>query len=196
MGIGQTDQIDSWDTRLQEGHVVILFTDLESFTELVTQLGDARARVVIEEHDTILRRCVRAQKGLEIQHTGDGMIAGFPSARRALACTIALQREFQRYNRDHSEAPLNVRAGLNAGEILVSGKRLFGAAVIAAARICDRAKPTTILVSDIVRQLAVGGDFLFTERSPEKLKGFPEPTALFEVTWDETQPEGPRVSQG
>ncbi len=60
----------------------------------------------------------------------------------------------------------------------------------------QRPEPTTILVSDIVRQLASGGDFIFAERSPEKLKGFPEPTALFEVSWDETQLEGPRVSRG
>ena len=40
-----------------------------------------------------------------------------------------------------------------------------------------------ILVSDVVRQLAKGKDFLFTDRGETSLKGFDEAVRLYEVRW-------------
>ncbi len=54
-----------------------------------------------------------------------------------------------------------------------------------AARITATAKGGEILVSDVVRQLAKGKDFLFADRGEAKLKGFDEPVRLFEVRWRE-----------
>ena len=39
--------------------------------------------------------------------------------------------------------------------------------------------------SDVVRQLAAGKDFLFSDRGAADLKGFDEPVRLFEVAWKE-----------
>ncbi len=53
-----------------------------------------------------------------------------------------------------------------------------------AARITATAKGGEILVSDVVRQLAKGKDFLFADRGETSLKGFDEPVRLFEVRWE------------
>ncbi len=50
-----------------------------------------------------------------------------------------------------------------------------------AARITAAAKGGEILASDVVRQLAKGKDFFFSDRGETSLKGFDEPTGLFEV---------------
>ena len=42
-----------------------------------------------------------------------------------------------------------------------------------------------ILVSDVVRQLAKGKDFLFADRGEATLKGLDEPVRLYEVRWQE-----------
>ena len=54
-----------------------------------------------------------------------------------------------------------------------------------AARITATAKGGEILVSDVVRQLAKGKDFLLADRGETTLKGFDEPVRLFEVRWRE-----------
>ncbi len=45
------------------------------------------------------------------------------------------------------------------------------------------AKGGEILVSDVVRQLVKGKDFLFADRGEANLKGFDEPVRLYEVRW-------------
>ena len=62
---------------------------------------------------------------------------------------------------------------------------LFGTAVQLAARICDRAKPGEILASNVVRELAAGKDFLFSDRGDVALRGFEDPVRLYEVRWRE-----------
>jgi class 3 adenylate cyclase len=62
---------------------------------------------------------------------------------------------------------------------------LFGTAVNEAARITATAKGGEILVSDVVRQLVKGKDFLFADRGEASLKGSNEPVRLYEVRWQE-----------
>ncbi len=50
-------------------------------------------------------------------------------------------------------------------------------------RITAAAKGGEILVSNVVRELAKGKDFLFADRGEVALKGFDEPVRLFEVRW-------------
>jgi len=118
---------------------------------------------------------------------GDGFMASFSSAVRALECAIAMQRAFEQRNQS-AEEPLLVRVGLNAGEPIAEDEDLFGTAVIEAARIAAAAKGGEILVSDVVRQLAKGKDFLFVDRGDVALKGFDEPVRLHEVRWQKDSP--------
>ncbi len=77
-----------------------------------------------------------------------------------------------------------MRIGLNAGEPVAEEDDLFGTAVQFAARICDHAEPGQILVSDVVRQLVAGKDFLFSDRGEVALRGFEDPVRLYEVRWE------------
>ena len=62
---------------------------------------------------------------------------------------------------------------------------LFGTSVDLAKRVCDHAQPGEILVSDAVRQLAAGKEFLFSDRGDTVLRGFEDPVRLFELRWRE-----------
>ena len=57
----------------------------------------------------------------------------------------------------------------------------FGAAVQLARRVCDRAEPGQVLVSNVVRELCAGKLFQFEDQGATTLKGFPEPVRLFVV---------------
>ncbi len=65
---------------------------------------------------------------------GDGFMASFSSATKALECAIAMQRAFAERN-ESAEEPIKVRVGLNAGEPIAEDDDLFGTAVNEAARI-------------------------------------------------------------
>ena len=66
-------------------------------------------------------------------------------------------------SRTPQHKPTRVRIGLNAGEPIAEDEDLFGTAMIEAARIAAAAKGGEILVSNVVRELAKGKDFLFAD---------------------------------
>jgi class 3 adenylate cyclase/pimeloyl-ACP methyl ester carboxylesterase len=162
----------------------VLFTDVEGSTALTQRLGDAKARELLREHERMVREALKAHGGSELKTMGDGFMASFSSATRALECSIAMQRTFAARNKS-AEEPILVRVGLNAGEPIAEDEDLFGTVVIEAARIAAAAEGGEILVSDVVRQLAKGKDFLFADRGDVTLKGFDEPVRLYEVRWEE-----------
>lgn len=167
--------------RTQSGLVTILMTDIGSSTALTQRLGDARAQEVIRDHNEIVRYYLNSNGGTEIKHLGDGIMASFPSAVRAISCAVGIQETIAERNREKHGEHLGVRIGLNAGEPLVEEDDLFGTAVQLASRICDAAQPGQVLVSDVVRQLAAGKGYEFDDEGRVALKGFAEPVALFSV---------------
>jgi class 3 adenylate cyclase len=162
----------------------ILWTDIEGHSIMMERLGDAKGRDVLRDHELIAREALAAHGGTEVKSMGDGFMAWFPSAQRAVECAIALQRSFALHN-DSSAEPLSVRVGVNAGEPIAEEDDLFGASVITAARICSQAAGGEILASDVVRQLVAGKGFAFADRGAVALKGFEEPVRLYEVRWQE-----------
>ena len=171
------------------GMVTILFTDMEGSTSLTQRLGDAKAQEVLRTHNGIVREALKAHGGSEIKHTGDGIMASFASASKALECAIAMQRAFAEQN-ESAEEPIRVRIGLNAGEPIAEddpdGRAdLFGTAVQLAARICGQAEAGQILAPIVVRELAAGKRFLFSDRGEVALRGFEDPVRLYEVRWSE-----------
>ena len=163
----------------------IVFTDLEGSTSLTQQLGDTRAMGLLRAHDEIIRDSVRRHGGSEVKHTGDGMMAAFPSVAGAIGSAVQIQR---RLADDDVGFPLRVRIGMSAGEPVTEHSDFFGAAVQLAARLADRAEPGTVLVSSAVRDLALGKGFVFRKRGRLRPKGFAESVQVFEVVWQESFP--------
>jgi class 3 adenylate cyclase len=166
-----------------EASVTILFTDMENSTDMTQRLGDSRAQDVLEAHNQIVRAQLKANRGREIKHTGDGIMASFPAAGAAIQCAIDIQREITRHGEQRPELCIGLRIGLNSGEPVVEGHDLFGTAVQTAARVCAQASAGQILVSNVVRELAAGRGFLFADRGDVALRGLEEPVRLFEVRW-------------
>ncbi len=166
---------------LPSGFATILFTDLASSTALTQRLGDAKAQELLRTHNAIVREALAQQGGSEIKHTGDGIMASFPTASGALECAVAIQRAVA----GQDDANLRVHVGLNAGEPVAEERDLFGTAVQLARRVCDEASAGEILVTNVVRELAAGKGFLFADRGAAALKGFEDPVRLYEVRWRE-----------
>ena len=165
----------------------IFFTDIEGSTELTERLGDAKARDFLREHERITRDALAKHGGAEIKTMGDGFMASFSSATKALECGIGLQRAFAQYN-ESAPQPIKVRVGLNAGEPIAEDDPegrgdLFGSAVNLAARICSRAEGGEILASEGVRQIVAGKGFLFSDLGESEMRGFEDPVRVYAVRW-------------
>jgi class 3 adenylate cyclase len=161
----------------------VLFTDLESSTETTQRLGDAAAQELVRAHNDIVRAALTNHGGREIKHTGDGIMASFASASRAVECAIVIQRAVSA-----QPGMPRVRIGLNAGEPIAEDGDLFGTTVQLARRICDHGEPGDVLVSNVVRELSAGKGFLFADAGVVPLKGFDEPVRLFALRWEDAAP--------
>jgi class 3 adenylate cyclase len=161
----------------------IMFTDLEGSTNLTQRLGDARAMAVLRTHDEIIREAVSRNGGSEVKHTGDGLMAAFPSVSGAIESAVQMQRRFA--TGDGGGVPLRIRIGMAAGEPVTEHSDFFGAAVQLAARLADRAAPGTVLVSSTVHDLALGKGFEFLKRGRLRPKGFDDAVQVYEVVWQE-----------
>jgi len=161
----------------------VLFTDICDSTAMTQKLGDLASMELVREHDVLVRAALGAHKGNEVKHTGDGIMASFPSVSAAVEAAIAVQVELAKRNAT-AENKLEVRIGISAGEPVTEAADLFGAAVQLAARLCSTCEPGGISVSVAVRELCIGKGLRFDDGGTVELKGFAEPTQIYAVNFD------------
>ena len=144
--------------------VTLLFTDIVGSTEHAIALGDARWREVLGRHYRTVRDILDRYRGREVATAGDGFLAAFDGAARAVRAAIAI--------RDSSAAEgLTIRAGVHSGEAEIAGDDLHGVTVHEAARIAAAAGPGEVLVSEATHIIAGEADIDFEARGPFELKG-------------------------
>jgi STE24 endopeptidase len=152
--------------------VTVLFTDIESSTELLERIGDARWYEVRRDHDEIVRAKLREHRGTEVDSAGDGFLLVFEDAGEALLCAQDVQRDIAAYNDTHPDAPLQLRMGLHTGEVVRRENAVFGRDVHVAARVSAMAGGGQILVTSAVHDALSGvGRFAFGPGTEVELKG-------------------------
>ena len=167
------------------GMRAIVFTDVCGSVAQTHELGDDGHLRLLREHDEIVRAELAVHDGREVKHTGDGIMAAFSSVASSVAFSVAVQRRLFARN-EAAETQLDVSLGISAGEPVTDDNGdLFGAAVQLAARLCNAASAGDITVSVAVRELCMGKSFVFEDRGRVELKGLPEPTQTYVVTWRE-----------
>lgn len=168
------------DFRFDSAFRTILFTDLVDSVALTMHLGDARAIELLDRHDQAISSAIEPHGGRIVKHTGDGFLISFDEVDEALRAAVRIQRDV---------SPLHdllaVKIGINPGNPVERGEDLFGMTVQIAARVCERADPSRILVTGIVRELSDDpalADF-FVDRGRVPLKGYESALQLYEVDW-------------
>ena len=142
----------------------ILFTDIVDSTVTLTRIGDALWRRMLLEHNDRVRAVIDGHRGREIGTTGDGFLALFDSANRAVRAAAAMAPAV-------ADLGLQIRAGLHTGEVITSGGQARGLAVHAAARIAALADAGEVLVSGTTHDLLDGSGLAFEDRGVHELKG-------------------------
>jgi class 3 adenylate cyclase len=167
-----------------DGTVTLMFTDIENSTNITERLGDLRWMEVLRWHNAVIRERVREHGCFEVKSQGDGFMIACQSARRALNCATAVQRDLASRNLGEDE-PIRVRMGLHTGEVLKDADDFFGKHVILASRIAGMARGGEILVSSLLRELTESaGDLRFGGPREVELKGLSGRYQIHEVLWD------------
>lgn len=168
-----------------DGPVTIVLTDVVGSTSLTTARGDAAARGELRRHDRLVARLVTEHGGDLVKSLGDGFLLAFTSVRRGLDFAVSLQRELT----GAEQVDLQVRIGVNVGEVIIEDGDVHGQAVNAAARIAALAEGGEILVSDVTRHLVASHPELhFDPAGDHPLRGFPEPWPLHRLRWEAVHP--------
>jgi len=155
--------------------LTVLMTDIAGSTAKAAQLGDRSWRHLLEQHDAVIRRQLKAHGGREVKTTGDGFLVTFDGPTAAIACANAIHREIRGLG-------IDLRAAIHTGECERRGEDLSGIAVHIASRILDKARPTSTWVSSTVKDLVVGSGVRFDGEGGADLKGVPGTWALYSVS--------------
>jgi adenylate cyclase len=176
----ERERPDLFATLTVDGTVTIVFTDIVDSTVLTSRLGDHAWRDVLQRHDTLIRKVTAAHGGTVVETQGDGSMLAFSSARRAVGCAKAIQREISTTFSDDSP-PIRIRIGIHTGDAIQEADRFFGTTVHFAARVAGEALGGEILVSNLVRELVAISGVEFAEIREVELKGLDGAHRLFAV---------------
>jgi class 3 adenylate cyclase len=157
----------------------VLFTDIVGSTERARELGDARWKVLLDRHDDSVREEVERCGGVVVKTTGDGVLATFASAGRAVDAAVAMRRRVR-------EIGLGVRIGIHVGDVERRGDDVSGIAVHVAARVMSRAGDGEICATAPVPLAVMGTRHRFTSCGTHALKGVPGELELMTYSSDGT----------
>ncbi|TCU22330.1 adenylate cyclase [Rhizobium azibense] len=125
-------------------------------------------------------------KGRIFKLTGDGMLAEFQSVVNAVACAVEIQREMAARNKDvPQDQRIELRIGINLGDVVIENDDVFGDGVNVAARLERLAWPGGIVVSGSVRdQVGTRLNIGFESRGEQSLKNIKQNVSVFTVVLD------------
>lgn len=129
---------------------------------------------------------IAAHHGRIFKLMGDGLLAEFGSVVDAVECAVSLQRGMADRNASVAEEErLNVRIGINLGEVIIEGDDRYGEGVNIAARLEQLAPPGGICVSGkVAKEVDNKLAFAFDSAGRQKVKNIEEPIDVYLVRMD------------
>ena len=150
----------------------ILFSDIVGSTAMLEKLGDRAWTRLLHEHNLRIRAAIDRFRGREIGSAGDGFLALFDGAAKAV-------RAGQLMDPAMADLGVRVRVGVHTGEVEISGGQARGVAVHAAARVASLAGAGEVLISGTTRDLLDGSGLFFDARGEHELKGLSGARPIF-----------------
>ena len=122
-----------------------------------------------------------AQNGRIVGTAGDSLLADFSSVVDALNCAVEMQQAAHAINEPiPPERRLELRIGVNLGDVIVDGDNIFGDGINIAARLQALAKPGTICISQTVYdQVRTSPHFRYHSLGSHRVKNIVEPVRAY-----------------
>lgn len=164
----------------------ILAADVVGYSRLMEQ-DEARTFERLKAHRIeLVEPEIAAHHGCVFKLMGDGLLAEFGSVVDAVECAVDIQRGMAERNAGEPEDHrIDIRIGINLGELIVEGADRHGEGVNIAARLQQLADPGGICVSgkvanEVEKKLAFG----FEPMGEQKVKNISDPIPVYRVKLD------------
>jgi class 3 adenylate cyclase len=195
--------IDSYRQKTNTAVLTIMFTDIEGFTELTEEKGEAYVHKLSKHHDEILTKTIQENNaGIVIKYIGDAVMAVFSEPTAAIEKSLLIQKRLREFNEANPDLDdIKVRIGLHMGQVVIENKiqtDLFGRHVNRASRIEGLADGKHIYISYTVFDSAKSyllskDDIGYVFHGNYLLKGIKKPEEIYEVYYKGiTAPQAPR----
>ena len=160
----------------------ILSADVVGYSRLMDDNEEATIHTLNDYRD-VMSKHIQQYRGRLVDTTGDNLMADFASAVDAVNCAAEIQRELAERN---SELPddrkMQFRIGVNVGDVVEEGDRIYGDGVNIAARIEDLADAGGIGISGrVYDQVENKLDFAYEYLGEQAVKNISKPVRLYRV---------------
>src|SRR5499427_1382657 len=126
---------------------------------------------------------IAEHKGRIVKTTGDGMLVEFASVVDAVRCAVAVQQAMPERNTGvAADSRIELRIGINLGDVIVEDDDLYGDGVNIAARIEALAEAGGVFVSNTVHDHVRDRlPFIFEDLGERQVKNIPRPVRVYRV---------------
>jgi len=168
----------------------ILSADVKGYSLLMAN-DEAYTIKKLEAYRDSMSDLIRSQSGRVVDTVGDNLLAEFSSAVDAVRCSVEIQKNLQKKNADLPTAKrLEFRIGVNVGDVIQEGDRIYGNGVNVAARIEGLANSGGICISRNTYDHVKGKlDSSFEYLGEHEVKNIEEPVRVYKVLIDKESPK-------
>jgi adenylate cyclase len=177
------------DEEITRKLAVIFYADVAGYSRLTEDDEVGAHRNVMAALD-LATRVITESDGIVLRYAGDAILAEFNSATRAIDVAVKIQTMLIADNIDvHDEKKVQIRIGLNLGEVIIDRGEIYGSGVNLAARLESIAHPDGICISGaLYDQIKGKTDLLFVNGGLKELKNIAQPTQIYH--WQEQERTG------
>src|SRR5262245_34192342 len=160
----------------------ILSADVKGYSRLMGEDEEATIRTLTAYRE-VMTILIQAHQGRVVDSPGDNLLAEFASVVDAVRCAVEIQQELTTKNAELlSNRQMQFRIGINLGDVVVEGERIYGDGVNIAARLEGLAEPGVICLSGTVHdhienKLAVEYEYIGEQR----VKNIAKPVRVYRV---------------
>ncbi len=160
----------------------ILSADVKGYSRLMGEDEAATVRTITAYRE-VMMTLIQQHRGRVLDSPGDNLLAEFASVVDAVQCAVSVQKEFKARNAELPEdRRMEFRIGINLGDVIEEGDRIYGDGVNIAARLEALADPGGICISrtafdHIESKLPLGYEFL----GDQTVKNIARPVGAYRV---------------
>jgi TolB-like protein/class 3 adenylate cyclase len=170
--------------RVERKLAAILAADVAGYSRLMGADEEGTLERLKALRRELLDPKIAEHKGRIVKITGDGVLAEFASVVDAVRCAVEVQQAMP--DRDTgiaADSRIELRIGINVGDVIVEGDDLYGDGVNIAARIEALADVGGVFVSNTVHdQVRDRLPFVFEDLGEQQVKNIARPVRVFRVS--------------
>jgi len=171
------------DERSKRRLAAILSADVAGYSRLMEADESGTLAALKRFRAELIDPAIARYGGRIVGTAGDGLLCEFPSVVDAVQCAVDIQQATPAHNANLPEdRRMQLRIGVNLGDVLVEGDDIFGDGVNVAARLEALATPGTVLVSGTVQEQAAGKlPYAFEDLGERSVKNIARPVRVWQV---------------